>query len=341
MKRILFILFFVPLLINAQLYPSGGTSIGTITANAGYINCIHPRPDSASVCLHIVGDNSALIFGNGTPNMGSINAYMGTYKGIDYSAGNYYRNGVWYRSLSDYPPMCFFQNMGDSTFEFWSEKRGAKNSTITWSARKAWIDFNGGGYFNNARIGTATDNITIDKDSAVMFHGTATVWDDMMFPFNTGTAGGNPYPVFNADSIYYTFVVDTTGVTKSIIYMICQLPHSWKQASMIYPHIHYKQQGVGSPTFRLEYKWYSLLGTTNFAWSHYTMLNTTGTTNNTHQMCYNSTTGLSGVGRGISSILIVKCYLVLAATGRSDCNAWQLDFHYEKDGIGSKTEVQK
>ena len=193
-------------------------------------------------------------------------------------------------------------------------------------------------YNNSISVGTASTTVTMDTTSGIRLTGGATTWDDLMFPFSTGQSGGLSYPTFNADSNYYTFVVDTTGPTKCMQYFIIQMPHRWKQGSAIHPHVHYKHEtGVGTPKFIMKYKWYALDGTTAKGWGWYKMETTTGTTDKTHQLVYGSG-GISGTGMGFSSMLVCQIYLSAAPT---NVNAWQFDIHYEIDGFGSEEEVAK
>jgi len=181
--------------------------------------------------------------------------------------------------------------------------------------------------------------VTIDTTNAVRLKGTTTVWDDLMFPFETGQNAGTAYPLFNADSMYYSFVIDTTGVSKCIKYFTVQLPHKWAGTNIL-PHVHYKHEtAVGSPTFKVKYKWYDTLGSTQSGWKWLTMDQTTGTTDKTVQMCY-STSGISPQNFGISSICLIQVYLT-ARTGTGNVNAYQFDIHYEIDGFGSNNTTTK
>jgi hypothetical protein len=188
------------------------------------------------------------------------------------------------------------------------------------------------------KTGTATNNTTFEADGTMVMNGDATVWDDLFFPFESGETAGTGYPVFVADSSYYTFVVDTTGISKCIKYFTIQLPHSWKEGSTIYPHVHYKHEtAIGTPSFKMKYKWYETGQSTDFGWSWYNMTTTTGTTNNTMQMAYNAS-GINGTGKTVSSILICQVYLSGTPT---NVHAYQFDIHIEKDALGSRTQTSK
>lgn len=185
------------------------------------------------------------------------------------------------------------------------------------------------------RAGGTIAYTTNDSVNAIRLAGNATVWEDLMFPFSRGSQGNNDKPSFDADSNWFRFLGGDPDSLDNIMYMTVQLPHKWKQGSIIYPHIHYNHNTVdGTPTFRVRYKWFNN-GAVTGAWNYYTLSTTTGTTNDTHQMVGNST-GISGSGKTIGSILLVQVYLVTEG-----CNAYQLDFHHEIDSMGSNTETSK
>jgi hypothetical protein len=192
---------------------------------------------------------------------------------------------------------------------------------------------------NSTLFGGTTNSVQIDTTYGIKLNGTATVYDDLMFPFSTGKSGTADYPPFDADSNYYTFTVDTTPAGVCIMYFQIQLPHSWKEGSTIYPHVHYKQIGANIPQFRVKYRWMGI-GETDKTFKWCILNNSTGTSNNTHQMMY-SNDGISGTNKTISSILLCQVYLYTPASGQADCKAYQFDIHIEKDGLGSKKETAK
>lgn len=179
--------------------------------------------------------------------------------------------------------------------------------------------------------------ITVSSDTGIRLHGSAVAWDDLMFPFTTGANAGTGYPTFSSDSLYYTFVVDTTGPSKCIMYFIVQMPHRWKAGSTIYPHVHYKHEtAVGTPSFKIKYKWFNIGASAITPWKWVALTTTTGTTDNTNQVCNGGT--ISGVGKTVSSILLVQVYLGAAPT---NVIAYQFDIHYQIDGFGSDQETSK
>lgn len=188
--------------------------------------------------------------------------------------------------------------------------------------------------------GTTLNNTTIGAAEGLQLTGEATQWDDLFFPFTTGTNGGNPYPVFSDTSMAWNFVVDTVGVTKCIQFFCIQFPHS-TVFDTIHPHIHYKHTtGQGVPTFVMKYKWVNIQAstTTAFTWER---LGTSidGTTNYTHQIVTNTgNLGILATGKTFSSILVCQIYLLSTTGATKTCDAYQFDIHYKKKSLGTKTE---
>jgi len=194
---------------------------------------------------------------------------------------------------------------------------------------------------NYVQIGV-TNYVMIDTANTITLGGDATVWNDLFFPFTTGNAGSALYPPLVLDSLYYGFVIDSTGPTKCFEYFIIQMPHWWKENSHIYPHIHFKYEtGNGTPTFKMKYKWYNInVVITPIGWNWLTIATVSATTDKTHQYVTNAT-GISGSGKTISSILICEIYLTATTNTNKVCNAYQFDIHIEQDALGSTTEWVK
>ena len=218
--------------------------------------------------------------------------------------------------------------------------------------------FNGGDVYidNNLGIGTRTpaaalhikgaeqigniNTLIADSVNAIRLSGTATVWEDLMFPFSTGHQGNANYPPFNADSLYFEFSIDSTGSDAQFMYFIIQMPHSWKEGSTIYPHVHYKyEDAVGACSFRMKYKWFNIGSTTAVGWK-WAHMNITSSADDKDHTLVSTYSGINGSGKTISSILICKVYLY-GISGTGTCKAYQFDIHYEKDALGSNTEKQK
>ena len=184
------------------------------------------------------------------------------------------------------------------------------------------------------------NTLIADSVNAIRLSGTATVWEDLMFPFSTGHQGNANYPPFNVDSLYFEFSIDSTGSDAQFMYFIIQMPHSWKEGSKIYPHVHYKyEDAVGACSFRMKYKWFNIGSTAAVGWKWAHMNITHGVDDKDHTFV-STFSGINGSGKTISSILICKVYLY-GIEGTGTCKAYQFGIHYEKDALGSNTEKQK
>jgi len=175
---------------------------------------------------------------------------------------------------------------------------------------------------------------------AITLDSTATVWDDLMFPVqNLKTVGTTAKPDYDVVGQTLDFPEDTTEAVGFVV----QMPHSWKEGSTIYPHVHWLRSAADSVDWRFRYKWFNIGAALPGTWtekilSHNTQTWTTGTIQELSRSV--NGVGLSGAGKGISSILVVKFYRRSdALTG--DAKLLQIDIHYEMDAIGSRTETAK
>lgn len=187
------------------------------------------------------------------------------------------------------------------------------------------------------KIGTQTNNTSFEADGTMIARGTATCFDDLQAPFTLGKQGNTNYPVFTADSSYFTFNVDSVPATGYVMYFTFQLPHTWKEGTTIYPHIHYKHEnGVGSPNFIVKYKWFNN-GSASGSFGWYRLDSYTTQADGKSAIAY-KTTGISGAGKTISSLFTCMVYLRAAPDG---VKAYTFDIHYEKNTLGSHTEYTK
>ena len=189
----------------------------------------------------------------------------------------------------------------------------------------------------SAKFGDANNYAFFSSNGTLSFSGSATAWEDLVVPLTTAKQGANNKPVFDETNVGYLFPASDT---TAIMFMIVQLPHSWKEGSNIHPHVHCRQSASGSPVFKMNYTWTNI-GDTISASAIYTMSNRTQTytSGSLHQLI-NYLPGLDGTGKKISSILLIKLYRDDAAyTG--DLLTYQFDIHFQRDSLGSDTELVK
>ena len=84
-------------------------------------------------------------------------------------------------------------------------------------------------------------------------HGWIRGWDDLRFPATQTRRGSNNLPNFDYDNIGLLFPQNDT---TERIFILAQFPHTMVLGSNIFPHIHYVQDTVELPTFKMEYRWY-------------------------------------------------------------------------------------
>jgi len=161
-------------------------------------------------------------------------------------------------------------------------------------------------------------------------------WDDLQGPATAGKTSATA-PSFDYTNIGYLFPQNDT--TRRLYYVF-QLPHAWKEGSTIYPHIHFRQTDSATPTFKLDYSWHNI-GAAIPAFTTLTMATTvvTYTSGSIHQIATN-TSGISGSGKTISSLLLCKLYRDDNIVS-GDVLVWAMDVHYLRDSHGSKQEYVK
>lgn len=186
-------------------------------------------------------------------------------------------------------------------------------------------------------IGDETDKVIVD-DSGVRLYGETTTYTDLVFPLTQAKIGANLKPDFIEDEVAYGFPQNNTG---EYFLIIVQMPHQWEIGSTIYPHVHWKQTQNLSPVFKIDYKWINIGDPVPVVWETYIMNNLARSyvSGQIHQI-NDGVTGISGVGKTLSSMLLIKLYRDdNVYTG--DALTYQFDIHYRIDSFGSNYEYIK
>ena len=162
-------------------------------------------------------------------------------------------------------------------------------------------------------------------------------WDDLQGPATAGKTSATA-PTFDYTNIGYLF---PQGDTTKRLYYVFQLPHAWAEGTTIYPHVHYRQTTAATPVFRIVYGWYSAGAGVTAPKTVYTMSTAVApyTSDRIHQILTN-TTGISGTGQTIGSILVCALYRD-DSTVAGDVLMYALDIHYLRDTHGSISEYGK
>jgi hypothetical protein len=170
------------------------------------------------------------------------------------------------------------------------------------------------------------------------------VWEDLRFPANsidpTGLTGAAAV-ITDVDT--FPGCLSFVGNLDNVCAGIAQMPHGWKKASTLRPHIHWlKPTGSASAvTWELYYRRLGFAGTTAEAWS--TALTGTivaGDQTVSNQHLISSFGDITMANMRESSMLAWKLYR--RGSTDADNNAVTLlefDIHYQVDKNGTSTEI--
>ena len=164
-------------------------------------------------------------------------------------------------------------------------------------------------------------------------------WNDVTFPL-TRTYINPPTsrPDYDATNLGLLF---PQNIPSEAIDIIIQVPHTWKEGTTIYPHVHVVQSASPQARFRMTYKWYNVGDEVPATWETYDM--------NTYALPYTGTNmaqvirgagGIDGTGKLISSMLKLKLARV-DNTYVGDILTDQFDIHMLMDSFGSEEQFDK
>ena len=173
--------------------------------------------------------------------------------------------------------------------------------------------------------------------------------DDLRFP-----ATGNK---LDSASTRYSFDLTDLGVsfdanaryTNEQLSYIVQLPHSWKEGTSLYPHIHWIQSQAAFPNWLMSYRVYNnneapgtwtnaIIDSSEFTWSSGDLAQ------------ISSFPAITMTGKTMSCLIDIKLWRDTANTSTELAGAdpvatavllKELDIHYEIDSFGSATEYTK
>lgn len=188
-----------------------------------------------------------------------------------------------------------------------------------------------------AEFGDGTNKLTITNNGTLLLSGCATTWDDFRVPLTQTKQGATAKPDFDYTNVGYLFPQNDPD---EILYIIAQMPHTWKEGSDIGPHVHWRQTANQNAVFKISYAWTNN-GSPISAFSTYVMDQPEFSFSSGSLMQLSAGSALiSGVGKTLSSMLMIKLYREdNVYTG--DALVYDFDIHYEKDSLGSNEEYNK
>jgi len=186
-----------------------------------------------------------------------------------------------------------------------------------------------------------------EDDGTLVFHGEATVWEDLRVPLERVKTAGANVPVFkkfkdNGAGSAGVFAYDFDDGDE--IWLSVQMSHSWKEGTTIYPHIHLASttNGTGKETkLTLEYVWKN----ENETFGNTTIINRDVALDTAYKnLLYDIPSGgIDGTGQTISSIMTCRI-----ARNAADANNFagdifflEFDIHYEVNTLGSRQILVK
>jgi len=202
----------------------------------------------------------------------------------------------------------------------------------------------------NAQEVKLNTNLVVEADGTIRMDDGAIVWDDLRVPLTFGTSSllATNWEPFVGNTFLDCFKATGTDA----LYFVVQLPHSWKEGTTIYPHIHWIPQVNGAANangvvWELEYTWANngetFVTTPVITASTISPALSGNLVAKTHYITPLGT-GIPATGKKISSMLV--CRIARLGGDSSDTFAGtagvlEIDFHYQLDTFGSREEYVK
>lgn len=238
---------------------------------------------------------------------------------------------------------------GDTKIELEHSADEDKIRLSTAGSERMTIDSSG-----NTRIGDGTNNTYIESDGSLSYEGTATRWDDLKVPVNSvkikGTVDEAKWDTFLGNTALLWF---ENNKSQDVVFTV-QMPHAWKQGTAIMPHVHWTtgRNGVGpapgsnTVTWNLEYTWanvgevFSAPSGTNTG-SAVAAPNTGAGHIALNEHVITPLGSIVATTKTLSSMLVCRLYRSASDSYSGDAGLLEIDFHFEIDSDGSRSEYTK
>ncbi len=203
---------------------------------------------------------------------------------------------------------------------------------------------------NSSITGTDADGVGFYYNSGTTLSpvwkklvGQTTRWDDLRITLDRGSDATQIDYLTGTSGPQLWFFRNNSGV-ESMSFTV-QLPHTWKEGTTIYPHLHWtpKTSGSGDIEWNFEYTWvnYDPVTPQVFPATTTSTVVASGPFTATSHMISSLTPGNAGLdatGKKISSVLV--CRIWRNSSNENDTYSGNaglifLDFHIQVDGYGS------
>lgn len=178
------------------------------------------------------------------------------------------------------------------------------------------------------------------------YDGAGERWDDLQFPATSINPPGQVSdPDFDTTNGGWLFAAAGTEV----VYLMAQIPHTWKQGSVLKPHVHWQKttSAGGDVLWQFDYKWAPIGEVMDAAFTTVTSSEVApptvdGDTADEHLIT--PFTDMDAAGKGISDMLAMKISRIggdASDTYGADARLLEFDIHYIRDSRGSINEYGK
>ena len=205
--------------------------------------------------------------------------------------------------------------------------------------------------------GGATNFTSTETDGTVVFNGDAVVWDDIRVPTSATHRGGSKDPGFAlwlkdaAGTSQGIFVEWFDKTSEEELYFTMQVPHSYKYGTDLEAHLHWipkSSQTNQTVSWGLEYSFQkigSVFAPTTIIYGNTTIPVAASPVANTHYLTELGTIDGSSIDE-VSSMLSGRVFRDATGAGKTDnynddAGLIEIDFHFIKDTVGSRTEYVK
>lgn len=196
-------------------------------------------------------------------------------------------------------------------------------------------------------VPTAT---VIDQHGSVRMQGSTTTWDDLRISGASTRVGVTAPTLVQFLAAGGLRVLRFDDAQHDEVHFEVQMPHDWKEGSKIYPHVHWCPitAEAGNVVWQLDYSWASHGGTFPAVTTLTSDATAAGGTAWVHKMTAlkdgSGNRYIDGTGHTISSMLVCRLHRD-AGQGNDTLSEGvaflEFDIHYERDSLGSATELKK
>ena len=173
---------------------------------------------------------------------------------------------------------------------------------------------------------------------------TSPAWDDLRSPASAINPAGSAVAatVDQEDGS----LVFSNGQTQTIAIWF-QMPHAWKVGTDVSLHLHWAKttSAAGTVKWQSKYEWTNIGGTRAGYSVFVDGTEAIPNSNISGKHAIFEFTDLSGIGKGISSMIGVVIQRLSSGTGADTYAApvklFEVDIHYQVDGFGSQEEYVK